>query len=123
MSAKFYNWTKDNVFFLTRSGNVEITSYGFPKLEDGSLYYYSCQSWYGGRSIPDEFGRNKIDRLFAQLCDVLFVHFMCQEHLFQSLTCKKKGEQYIVYLRSTDESLEMELAEMIALLEQRFQQK
>jgi hypothetical protein len=118
MADKFYKWNKDNIFFLTREEYVEVTAYGHPKLEDGSLYYYSCQIWYGYDGISDEFGRNEIDRQFVLLCNNLFVYFSGQEE-FKSLSCKKIGERYVVRLESSKETLEMGLSEMIDLFDER----
>ena len=108
----------DEMFFLTRDGDIEITSYGYPKLEDGSLYYYADQVWLGGGQIPDNFGRNQIDIQFIRLCHILSI--CLQEETFKSLSCKKVGEKYIARLELTDETLEMALAEMVALFEKRW---
>jgi hypothetical protein len=119
MSDKFYKWNKDNVFFLTKEGHVEVTAYGHPKLEDGSLYWFADQSWHGNSGVPDGFGRNQIDIWFVQLCNTLFGYLMCKEETFRLLSCKKDNDRYIARLELTDETLEMELGEMVELLEKR----
>lgn len=124
MTEAFYKWDKDNVFFLTREGRVEIISYGYPKLEDGSLYYYADQVWLGGDQIPDKFGRNQIDSLFIRLCYRLSIYLLGKEDTFKSLRCEKiaangtDDEYYRVWLELTNETQSLSLAGMIEYLEQ-----
>ena len=108
-----------NKFSITTEGFVDITSYGFPKREDGSLYYYENQSWLGDHN-------NQIDFQFLQLCNMLFVYFSGQEDVFKRLTCTKEqpvGDRYIVRLQTGNEDLRMELSEMVVLFEQRIKGK
>jgi hypothetical protein len=44
---------------------------------------------------------------------------MCKEETFRLLSCKKDNDRYIARLELTDETLEMELGEMVAFLEER----
>ena len=110
----------DDMFFLTRDGDVEITSYDYPERKKGGLYHYA---WQGietnSQEELDAFGRNYTDRLFIRLCDTVFGMVMGKEDTFKSLSCKKVGDQYVVRLELSDETLELELTEMIAVLEQR----
>jgi len=127
----------DEMFYLTRDGDVEVTCVGFIHREKsdlfhcvkGGLYWYAWQAICEQRGISDyteeefdEFGRNYTDRLFIRFCASVFdqVEWDDNNTNFKSLSCKKKGEQYIARLELTDETLEMELSEMVALLEQRF---
>jgi hypothetical protein len=126
MTEKFYKWNKDNVLFLTKEAHVEITTYGYPKLEDGSLYYYADQVWLGGDLTPDRFGRNQIDAQFIRLCYKLSLYFLGKEDTFKRLTCTKEqpvGDRYIVRLQTSDEDLRMELSEMYALFVERLETK
>ena len=114
-------WNKDNMFFLTRDGDIEITQYGYPKYEVGGVYHYSRQGVLAETEEElDEFGRNCTDRQFIRLCGFVFGLLMNKENTFQSLSCKKIDDQYIARLELTDETLEMELSEMIPFLAQRF---
>jgi len=107
----------DDMFFLSRDGDIEITSYGYPKLEDGSLYYYADQVWLGGREIPDNFGRNQTDILFIRLCHIVSLYLLGQEDTFKLLSCKKVGDQYVARLELTGMTLEYELEFMVELIE------
>ena len=113
----------DDMFFLTRDGNVVITDVGYPgskgyDYRSGTLYYYARQSVQANSNEDvDEFGRNYIDRLFIRLCDAVFGRVMGKEETFVSLSCENTGENYEVRLELTDEILEMGLAEMVALFE------
>jgi hypothetical protein len=114
-------WNKDNMFFLTRDGDIEITEYD-------KLFYYGNQCLADGSRVkeePDVFGRNYTDKLFIQLCIIVHIHLVYAPNTFQSLSCKKVGERYEVRLEllgdqfTGDETLEMELSEMVALFEER----
>jgi len=121
-------WRPEVMFFLTRDGDIEITSYGFPEINAG-LYYYGgqCLRNYGTKPDDpefDEFGRNRIDRQFVLLCmDVIWLLMDNNGATFISLSCKKADDKYIVRLQLTDETLEAELLEMIQLVEKRRKEK
>jgi hypothetical protein len=110
----------ENLFFLTRDGKIEITEYD-------KLFYYANQWLYPCKEELDDFGRNRTDRAFIRLC--LLVNLFCAEDTFKSLVCEWDGERYIVRLRFIsltrqgldDETLELELelAAMVAHLEER----
>jgi len=123
-----FGWNADNMFFLTRDGDVEITEVGFPpeKFPDvKGLFYYGNQVLqnHGTKSDDPEFdifGRNRIDRQFIHLCLSVFGLTMDIEDAFISLSCKKVDDKYAVRLQLTDETLEAELPEMIQLVEERW---
>ena len=80
-------WNSENMFFLTRDGDIEITTFGYPKCESGGLYHYSRQGVdLINPNKLDVFGRNRIDREFIQLCGLVFGLFMRNEDSFQSLS-------------------------------------
>ena len=113
-------WNSENMFFLTRDGDIEITSFGYPKYEKNGLYHYSRQGMYAeSEEELDVFGRNYTERQFIRLCCFVFGYLMDKEKMFQSLSCKKVGDQYIARLELSNETLEMELSEMVVLLEKR----
>ena len=102
--------TKDNVFKMTEVVPIEIT-------HPGDLFSIANQGVVEHRSYePDKYGRVFIDKQFCRLCCLVHVE---EVDMFQSLSCKKNGDKYIVRLELTNETLEMELTEMVALLEQR----
>ena len=116
---------KDGLFFLTRDGDVEIRhSAGNKTVDEPALFHYANQ-WLAERPLTkdiDEFGRNYTDKLFIRLCIVVLNYvnvILPYPHTFVALSCKKVGEQYVAKLELSNETLEMELAEMVALLEAR----
>ena len=118
----------DEMFYLSRDGDIEITFLGFINAHltrNGlyGLYWYARQSiCASSKEELDEFGRNHTDRTFILLCDAVFNIAGCDDKntSFKSLSCKKQGEQYIARLELTDETLEMEMSEMIPVLHRRF---
>ena len=117
-------WNSENMFFLTRDGDIEITTVGFPDQGQKGLAHYEQQYIRAySKDEFDEFGRNYTDRLFIRFCAVVFDFVDWGENTtFQSLSCKKVNDQYIARLELSNETLEMELSEMVALLEQRLKQ-
>jgi hypothetical protein len=117
----------DDMFFLTRDGNVEITEVGYPKYKPGGLYHYARQSVLADSTDElDAFGRNRTDRLFIRLCDAVFGMMMGKEDSFKSLTCKKDGDGYKVLVQLNVEvngremlsETEGELANVVEVFEQ-----
>ena len=112
------------MFYLTRDGDVEVTFVGFPNMDMvGGLYHYAWQSICAYTTEEfDEFGRNRIDRLFIQFCQAVFNLVDWEENgSFKKLSCKKVGDQYMARLELVDETLQMELSEIVQVLEKRFQ--
>ena len=119
-----FGWNADNMFFLTRDGDIEITTVGFPKSaepEPGTLYHYANQCLLDrkldDKDANDEFGRNYTDKMFIRLCETVFVYLTGKEDTFRSLTCRKDGEKYIARLQVTGMTLEYELEFMVELVE------
>ena len=116
----------DDMFYLTRDGDIEITLVGFHPYKIGGLYHYAWQSICAySKEEFDEFGRNDTDRLFIRFCQAVFniVPWNWEgKNMFKFLSCKKDGDKYIARLELSDETLEMELAEIVVLLEQRLQE-
>jgi hypothetical protein len=116
----------DELFHLTRDGDVEATYLGFPNARKnvGSLYHYAWQyTCSESKEEFDEFGRNYTDRLFIRFCASAFENVdwdKGENSKFKYLSCKKVGDDYIARLELTDETLEMELGAMVELLERRF---
>ena len=111
-------WNSENMFFLTRDGDIEITTFGYPKCENGGLYHYYRQGIdVQNLNELDEFGRNRIDRQFIRLCGFVFGYLMNNENTFQSLSCKKVGDQFVARLELTGMTLEYELEFMVELIE------
>jgi hypothetical protein len=113
------------MFFLTRDGDIEIL-HSDDEWEWG-LFNYANQCLYEHNCITEEldvFGRNFTDKLFRRLCTLSHIIWVgCKKVVsFQSLSCKKVNDQYIARLELSNETLEMELSEMVALLEQRLKQ-
>jgi len=115
----------DDMFFLTKTYTVEITTIGYPG-NDG--YPYSNESlchyaWQGIKADSTEeldmFGRNRTDRLFIQMCELVFGLVMGNEDTFKSLSCKKENDHYTAKLELTSETIEMELTEMVKELQHR----
>jgi hypothetical protein len=110
--------SRDNVekmFFLTRTDGVEITSFE-------EVFNCGNQCLLDPKRPDlefDRFGRNYLDRQFVGLCEVIYICFLCNSNMFQSLSCKKDGDKYIVRLQLSNETLELELNEMIELIVQR----
>ena len=121
-----YKWNKNNKFFLTRDGDIEILH--SDDRWEWELFHFVDQQ-HGVRMEDEEldmFGRNYTDKLFIRLCYVVhgYVIFtLKRSNPFQSLSCKKVGDQYIARLVLSNETLEMELSEMVALLEKRMKEK
>ena len=116
-----WNWTKDNMFFLTRDGDIEI-SHSDDDWEHCLFHYANQVSLPGCHLVEgvDEFGRNRIDRLFIRLCVLIHVYVICNtEIMFKSLSCKKDGSEYRVHLELNNETLEQSLAEMVSVFERR----
>ena len=112
-------WDKEKMFFLTRTDGVEITSFE-------EVFNCGNQALLDPRRPDldfDRFGRNYTDRQFVELCMTIYLLFICEEGQFQHLSCRKVGEQYIVRLELSNETLEMELSEMVALLPQRIKNR
>ena len=109
-----WHWNQDNMFFLTRTPVVEITTVGDPCDVDcdltGTLYQFSDQC-IKGIPIPDQWGRNHIDQQFIALCDKLYVMATCTKTVFHSLTTRKDGNRYLVRVQYDDVDLEMEVVE------------
>ena len=107
----------DEMFFLTRDGDIEIIQVGYPKYVHGGLYHYARQSIEAdSKEEFDAFGRNYTDRLFIRLCDAVFGYVMGKEDTFKSLSCRKDGERYIARLELTGMTLEYELGFMVDLV-------
>ena len=111
----------DEMFFLTRDGDIEITSFGFPDRGQKGIAHYEQQYIHAySKEELDVYGRNYTDRLFIRFCAVVFDIVLREEITkFRLLSCKKDGDRYIARLELTDEILEMELGEMVTELEQR----
>ena len=103
---------KNRFFFLTRIDEVEISSFR-------EVFNCANQCLLSCDKEVDEFGRNSLDRMFVRLCHAVYILLLAQEKRFKSLSCKKFGEQYVARLELSDEILEMGLADMTALIEQR----
>ena len=118
-----YKWNKNNMFFLTRDGDIEILH--SDDESEWELFHFANQ--YLIKTCFEEgldgFGRNYTDKLFIRLCFAIYFYVILTKResviRFQSLSCKKVGDQYIARLELTNETLEMELSEMVALLEER----
>jgi hypothetical protein len=110
--------SRDNVekmFFLTRTDGVEISSFE-------EVFNCANQCLLDTRRPDlefDRFGRNYLDRQFVGLCQVIYIYLLCNQDIFQSLSCKKDGNKYIVRLQLSNETLESELTEMVELIAQR----
>jgi hypothetical protein len=123
MNHTEWNWNKDNMFFLTRACAIEIP-HSDDEWEHGLFHYANQCSLPGGHLVADldEFGRNQIDKLFIRLCLIVHIYVMGNDDVkFKRLSCKKIGARYVTRLEFSNETLEMELPEMVALLEQRHQ--
>ena len=117
----------ENMFFLTRDGDIEITTVGFPKRENGGLYDYARQVIdVRSQEEFDVFGRNLIDRQFIRLCLLVFGYLANKENAFHSLSCKKVDDVYAVVLtlnveingRKMLQETEAELSNMVLLVEE-----
>ena len=117
----------DEMFFLTRHGDIEITEVGYPKYVKGGLYHYARQSIQAdSKEELDAFGRNHTDRSFIRLCDAVFGMVMGKEDTFKSLSCKKEENAYVeegylyhVRVGIGNEVLDGELSVMVELYEER----
>ena len=110
-------WNADNMFFLTRDGDIKIVhseTDPVTTIDEPALFHYANQCCFE-RPFPKEsvdvFGRNYTDKLFIRLCEI--VYCLAPYLGFKSLTCKKVDDQYVVRLELRDETLEMELGEMV----------
>ena len=114
--------TKDNrekMFFLTRTDGVEISSFE-------EVFNCGNQALYDPKRPDlefDRFGRNYLDRQFIALCEVIYYFFLEQKDSFKHLSCKKVGGHYIVRLELNNETLEMELSEMVTAMSQRCKER
>jgi len=82
----------DEMFFLTRDGDIEVSFVGFVPCNKGGLYWYARQSVCAdSKDEFDEFGRNYTDRLFIRFCDLVFdiVEWEDRSSVFKRLSCKK----------------------------------
>jgi hypothetical protein len=121
---KTYKWTKENKFFLTRDGDIEIfhsdDEWEWELFHFGNQYLEECF----GEGI-DMFGRNETDKLFIRLCFAVHYYVIVTTAknnvsvTFKYLSCKKIDNQYIVHLELSNETLEMELNEMATLFEEK----
>ena len=103
------------MFFLTKTNGVEITSFQ-------EVFNCGNQALLDPRRPDldfDKFGRNYTDRQFVELCFNIYRSFLIKQDSFQLLSCKKVDDQYIARLELSNETLEMELSEMVVLLEER----
>jgi hypothetical protein len=100
-------WDKEKMFFLTKTEQVEITSFE-------ELFNCGNQCPIDHNVEVDRFGRNLIDQSFVHLCDMIYLYLSCKADSFKSLSCKRVGDKYAVCLLLRDETLEMELNEMLA---------
>ena len=116
-----FGWNPDNMFFLTRDGDIEIF-HSDDEWEWG-LFHYVNQviTDESFKEKSDHFGRNYTDNLFIRFCFAVHMYWVQNKEMFsfQSLSCKKVGDQYIARLVLSNETLEMELSEMVVLLEER----
>jgi hypothetical protein len=119
---KKYKWTKDNMFFLTRDGNITIRSSG----DDNEWELFHFANQYLVKECfeegLDEFGRNYTDKLFIRLCFAAYFRFVLNEQqgTFKSLSCKKaRDRKYHVTLQWDDKAVMMTLPEMVEWLEKR----
>jgi hypothetical protein len=113
---ELFGWNANNMFFLTRDGDIEITC--VKKL----LFHYANQCLLGNTwksKDLDDFGRNYYDKTFIRLCIDVYSYVCYEEEKFKSLSCKKTGDEYIVRLEFGEEILEMELVQMAEYLEQK----
>jgi len=110
-----FGWNANNMFFLTRDGDIVLTSWQ-------ELTFRYASQWLPDDAYLheelDEFGRYYIDKRFIHVCQLVSVYAM-DEDLFKSFSCKKTENGYIVRLEYGDEELEMELFEMSLLLPKR----
>jgi len=115
----------DDMFFLTRDGDVEVTFVEFLHCGRGGLYWYARQYILSNSKEEfDEFGRNYTDRLFIRFCAAVFDIVGWDENSsFKLLSCKKNGNQFIARLELTEVTLEMELSEMVTYLEKGLAEK
>jgi hypothetical protein len=121
---------KDGLFFLTRDGDIEITSVGFPDQGQKGLAHYEQQYVCAySKEEFDEFGLNHTDRLFIRHCAAVFdiVKWVDEDegkYTFKSLSCKKisdwQGERYIARLELSGMTLEYELGFMVELIEKMY---
>ena len=104
----------DDMFFLTRDSDVEITCVGHSPYKVGGLYHYARQGILADSTEElDAFGRNKTDRLFIQICEAVFNFVSWRDgEMLHSLSCKKEGDKYMARVRYNDVDLEMEVVEM-----------
>ena len=114
----------DDMFCLTRDGDIEITSTGYPgskghAYHKGSLYYYARQGIEAdSKEELDAFGRNITDRLFIRLCECVFGFVMGKEDTFKSLSCRKSDNgKYIARLEMVGMTFEYDLGFMVELIE------
>ena len=122
--GKKWNWEHENLFFLTRTPVVEITTVGggyddVDFYHDGCLYLFADQCVHG-TPVPDRWWRNFIDQQFLKLCSKLYTFFICvtPKKTFKSLTTRKEGDKYIVRVQYDDVDLELEVEEMFRHFEQ-----
>jgi hypothetical protein len=104
----------DDMFFLTRDGDIEITY--------TDVFHYANQCLYEQCITEelDKFGRNYVDKLFIWLCNLVHLLPTVADVDVERLSCKKDGDRYIVRLQLSNETLELELSEMVALLERKY---
>jgi hypothetical protein len=117
-----FGWNSDNMFFLTRDGDIEILHSDDDWEWDIFNYANQCLMENRISEKVDVFGRNYIDKLFIRLC--LLIHlYWCyvKDHgvAFKLLACNKIDDNYIVRVVFSNETLEMELSEMAVLFEER----
>ena len=102
----------ERMFFLTRTDGVTLSTFD-------EVFNCGNQALYDPKRPDLEFagfGRNYLDRQFVALCEVLYYMLLEQKDSFVALSCKKVGGQYIVRLELSNETLEMELSEMVAMM-------
>ena len=104
----------DEMFYLTRDGDIEITCVGHSPYKAGGLYHYARQGILADSTEElDAFGRNRTDRLFIQVCEAVFNFVSWKEgEQFKSLSTRKDGALYLVRVQYDDVDLEMEVEEM-----------
>jgi len=103
------------LFYLTKNECVEV-------LSAQEAFLYANQYLLPCDEEVDDLGRNRTDRAFLRLCDLAYVYDSMSNvpnSEFKSLSCKKVGDNYHVRLVLSNETLEMELFDMVELLQQR----
>ena len=111
-----FGWNAENMFFLTRDGDITITEVGFPKRAEGSLFYYAnqCLYEYPLTSETDKFGRNATDVMFIRLCGLI-----PHTERFKSLTCKGVEGIYYARVELDGDIVEGELSHVVDVFTER----